>query len=253
MSKKIIAANWKINLDYNQSISLAKKISDILNIKNSKNEVIIFPDFTSLSPISEIVKDSQVKLGSQDISPFSPGPYTGEVDIKNIKQISCKYALVGHSERRQYFNDDKMISDKINNIIKVKGVTPVLCIGENLEEKKAGETKKIIKKQLKEAFSKIKESDIENKKIVIAYEPIWAIGSGVVARPSDLVKIHRDIKNIFKTMFSSDKVLEPKVLYGGSVSADNFVDFHDLKDIDGFLIGGASLKAGSFLDIAYNF
>ncbi|MFA5420565.1 MAG: triose-phosphate isomerase [Patescibacteria group bacterium] len=249
MPKKIIAANWKMNLDYDQSLSLATKIAEILKIKKSKNEVIIFPDFISLSPVSSVIKDSQVILGAQDVAPFSNGAYTGEVDIRNIKQVSCKYVLVGHSERRSYFSDDNFIADKVAKVLNTKGVSLILCVGEKLEEKKRGETKKIIKKQLKDAFSKVSIKDLNGGKIIIAYEPVWAIGTGLIALPNDVENIHKEIKK----MLPSNLAKEPKVIYGGSVNADNFLDFQGLKNVDGFLIGGASLKAGTFLDIAYNF
>lgn len=238
-----------MNLDYDQSLSLATKIAEILKIKKSKNEVIIFPDFISLSPVSSVIKDSQVILGAQDVAPFSNGAYTGEVDIRNIKQVSCKYVLVGHSERRSYFSDDNFIADKVAKVLNTKGVSLILCVGEKLEEKKRGETKKIIKKQLKDAFSKVSIKDLNGGKIIIAYEPVWAIGTGLIALPNDVENIHKEIKK----MLPSNLAKEPKVIYGGSVNADNFLDFQGLKNVDGFLIGGASLKAGTFLDIAYNF
>lgn len=253
MSKKIIAGNWKMNLDYKNSLLLADKLSKILNIKKSRNEVIIFPDFSSLFLVSRIIKDSQIKFGSQDVAQKTLGAYTGEVSLESLKQLGCKYVIIGHSERRQYFFDDNLVADKLFNVIKNSKITPILCIGESLTQRKKGETFKVLEKQLKEAFANLKSKDIENKKIIIAYEPVWAIGTGLVAEVEDIIQAHKEIKKIFFEIFSNKKIKEVKVLYGGSVNVDNFLNLQNLKEVDGLLIGGASLKAGDFLDIAYNF
>lgn len=251
--KKIIAGNWKMNLDYKNSLLLADKLGKILNIKKSRNEVIIFPDFSSLFLVSRIIKDSQIKFGSQDVAQKTLGAYTGEVSLESLKQLGCKYIIIGHSERRQYFFDDNLVADKLFNIIKNSKITPILCIGESLSERNKKETYKVLRKQLLSAFSKLKVKDIENRNIVIAYEPVWAIGTGLVAEVNDVVLVHKKIKEIFSKMFVGKKIRETKVLYGGSVNVENFLNFQNAKEVDGLLIGGASLKAGDFLDIAYNF
>lgn len=251
--KKIIAGNWKMNLDYKNSLLLADKISQILKIKKSRNEVIIFPDFSSLFSVSQIIKNTQIKLGSQDVAPQKLGAYTGEVSLEGLKQLNCKYIIIGHSERRQYFSDDNLVADKLFNIIKNSKITPILCIGESLKQKNKKETYKVLHQQLSTAFSKLKSKDIENREIIIAYEPVWAIGTGRVAEVNDLVLAHRKIKEIFWKIFNNKKIKEAKVLYGGSVNIKNFLNFQNLKEVDGLLIGGASLKVGDFLDIAYNF
>ncbi|PKM91720.1 triose-phosphate isomerase [Candidatus Falkowbacteria bacterium HGW-Falkowbacteria-1] len=253
MSKKIIAGNWKMNLDYKNSLILAEKISKILAFKKSRNEIIIFPDFSSLLSISQIVKKSQINIGAQDVAAFPLGAYTGEISTETLKQINCKYILIGHSERRQYFGDNNFVADKLENVIKNSKITPILCIGESLVERKKGETFKVLSKQLSDAFSKIKLENIVNRKIIIAYEPVWAIGTGLVAEVNDIILAHREIKKCFSKMFKGDKVREVQVLYGGSVNVNNFLDLENLKEVDGLLIGGASLKAGDFLDIAFNF
>lgn len=253
MSKKIIAGNWKMNLDYKNSLLLADKLSKILNIKKSRNEVVVFPDFSSLFLVSRIIKDSQIKFGSQDVAHKSLGAYTGEVSLESLKQLNCKYILIGHSERRQYFADTVLVADKLFNVIKNSKINPILCIGENLTERKKGITYKILDKQLEEAFSKLKPKDLENRNIIVAYEPVWAIGTGLVAETKDIILAHKKIKEKFSKMFSGKKIKEVKVLYGGSVNVDNFLNLQNLKEVDGLLIGGASLKAGDFLDIAYNF
>ena len=253
MTKKIIAGNWKMNLDIKKSLVLADRLSKILSIKKSKNEVIIFPDFSSLFLVSRIIKDSQIKFGSQDVAHKALGAYTGEVSLESLKQLNCKYIIIGHSERRQYFGDDNLVSDKLFNIIKNSKITPILCIGESLEERKKGKTYEVLSKQLNLAFSKLKISDLKNRNIIIAYEPIWAIGTGLVAEVDDIIKAHKKIKANFSKMFKNDKIKEVKVLYGGSVNVENFLNLQNLKEVDGLLIGGASLKAGDFLDIAYNF
>jgi len=205
MSKKIIAGNWKMNLDYKNSLLLADKLSKILNIKKSRNEVVVFPDFSSLFLVSRIIKDSQIKFGSQDVAHKSLGAYTGEVSLESLKQLNCKYILIGHSERRQYFADTVLVADKLFNVIKNSKINPILCIGENLTERKNGITYKILDKQLEEAFSKLKPKDLENRNIIVAYEPVWAIGTGLVAETKDIVLAHKKIKEKFSKMFFGKK------------------------------------------------
>ncbi len=250
VSQKIIIGNWKMSLDYKKSLILAKKIISNSSKISKKNEVLLLPDFLSIGDVSKVL-NKKILLGSQDVSPFSLGAYTGEVSLESLKQISCSYILVGHSERRQFFNDDLMIADKINNIFKNSSITPILCIGETLEQKKNGLTLSVIEDQLKKAFSKSK--NISSKKIIIAYEPIWAIGSGRIVLIDDLQAVIKQIEKVLSKIFKNKKNLEYKIVYGGSVNLKNFQQFKNVPGVSGLLIGGASLNASDFIKIVNNF
>lgn len=247
----IIIGNWKMNLDYKSSLSLAKKISLGRSQKDIKNDVVLLPDFLSLAELSLKNKNKNIFYGAQDISPFSFGPYTGEVSLENLEKLGCKYILVGHNERRQYFSEDKIIALKMENIIKNSKLIPILCVGENLKQRKNGQTVVVIKKQLQEAFSKIKS--LSGKKIIIAYEPIWAIGTGKNISSEEVIVVHKKIKEIIVAMFKNNLPREFGVVYGGSVNVNNFKNFKGFEDISGLLIGSSSLRAKDFLKIANNF
>ena len=230
-----------MNLGYKDSLSLARKIK---SIKELKNEIVVLPDFSSLSSVASILEKSSVSYGSQDVSHFLSGAYTGEVSISSLKDIGCSYALIGHSERRKYFQEDNLVNSKIANVIKNSSITPILCVGETWEERRSGQTIEVIKKQLRLALRALKIKDI-----IIAYEPVWAIGSGKTVSSAEAVAVHREIIKIVKKMRPKNL----KVVYGGSVSVNNFSDFKNIDEISGLLIGGASLNSRDFKLIANNF
>ena len=251
LSKKIVIGNWKMNLNYKESIALSKNVQKELKGKKLKNEVVILPDFSSLAEIKKNIKNKNVFLGAQDVSPFSLGAYTGEVAVDSLKQISCSYVLIGHSERRQKFFDNSLVALKMKNVLESSNIIPVLCVGETLAEKEAGKTWSVISSQLQEAFSQIKT--LKGKKILIAYEPVWAIGTGKVVEIADALEVHKKIRQFIKELFSKNSPVELGVLYGGSVDLKKYQSFCNLEDISGLLIGGASLKAKDFAQIALNF
>jgi triosephosphate isomerase len=250
LSKKIIIGNWKMNLDFRSSISLAKKISQNFSKIKTNHEIVVLPDFLSLSEVSKSL-NKKIFYGSQDVSPFSLGAYTGEVSLEALSQIGCQFVLIGHSERRQYFFDDAFIADKIKNVLENSKIIPILCVGETWNHKKTNQTLKVINRQIKSAFSKIKT--LKNKKIIIAYEPVWAIGSGKIVSVDEAVLVHREIKKIINKIFKNKLPLELRVIYGGSINLKNFMNFKNQSDISGFLIGGSSLKASDFIKIINKF
>lgn len=251
LSKKIVIGNWKMNLNYKDSIALAKKINSGLKGKKFFNEVIILPDFSSLSDVKKNIKNKNIFCGAQDVSPFPLGSYTGEVSLESLKQLSCSYVLIGHSERRQKFFDDTLVASKMKNVLENSDIVPILCVGETLIEKNSGNAWKIISSQIKEAFSQVKT--LRGKKIIIAYEPVWAIGTGKIVEVSDAVDIHKKIRLFVKENFSKNAPSELGVIYGGSVDLQKYQNFCKLEDVSGFLVGGASLKASDFTKIAINF
>lgn len=239
--KKIIIANWKMQLSLSESLSLAKKISE--KLKGVKNDIVICPDYLSIPPVLQILRRSKISVGAQDCAIADLGAYTGEVSALNLKKIGVKYVILGHSERREYLHENSaIINNKIKAALKNK-LIPVLCVGEKLIEKESGETKAVVIDQLRRALDGIALKN--NNSLIIAYEPVWAIGSGKSITPAEAEEIHQFIKN------QVSKILKKSVpvIYGGSVDSKNSKNIASLKDIDGFLVGGASLKAQEFIKI----
>ena len=237
--KKTIVANWKMNLSVKESLSLAKKV----NKMSSQNNIIICPDFLSLVSIKNSLKKINFKLGAQNCAPESFGSYTGEVCASNLKDLGVEQVIIGHSERRNIFKEDSlMINKKIQEALKNK-LQVILCLGENENEKKAKRTKQVVKKQLQDALKNISNRDISQ--ITIAYEPIWAIGSGKTPQAEEVSLLSKYIKDYIVNKYSK----KIKVLYGGSVNLSNYSLFLDQTNIDGLLIGGASLKYSEFSKI----
>ena len=227
-----------MQLDYNGSLSLAKSYNK--KFKKPKNEIVVVPDFTALSSVRKLLK---LKLGAQDVSPFIKGAYTGEVSAKSLKQLGVKYVLIGHSERRGFFKEDSAVLKLKLMAALDSGLIPVLCIGENLAAHKSKKTHSVVRRQLEEVLSGLKISS--DNSLVIAYEPIWAIGSGKSATSSEVEATHVYIKGVLAEIIGQI----PKVLYGGSVNAKNAVDFLEWPNIDGLLVGGASLSVDEFSKI----
>ena len=237
--KKTIVANWKMNLSVKESLSLAKKVNKI----SSQNNIIVCPDFLSIVSIKNNLKKINFKLGAQNCAPESFGSYTGEVCASNLKDLEVEQVIIGHSERRNIFKEDSlMINKKVYQALKNK-LQVILCLGENEQEKKGKKTKAIIKKQLQDVLKNVDDKNISQ--ITIAYEPIWAIGSGKTPKVEEVSLLVDYIKDyIFKN--HGKKI---KVLYGGSVNLKNYNSFLNQKNIDGLLIGGASLKYQEFSKI----
>ena len=234
MRQKIIAANWKMNKTIAESISFINELSTL--IKETEHEIVICPPFTALGSLPE----SRFSLGAQNMHFEDSGAFTGEISALMLKELGCKYVLLGHSERRHIFNEsDSLISKKLKKALE-HSLIPILCIGETLEQREAGKTKEVISHQLK---SSLADAEVNSSSIVIAYEPVWAIGTGKTATPQQAQEVHSFIRSLLK-----DKDI--KILYGGSVKPANSKELLSQEDIDGVLVGGASLDAGSFSEIA---
>ena len=248
MSKKIIAGNWKQNGTLKSSVSLTKRILEALKKNKCRHEIIIIPPAIFLLPIKDLIYKSKIKLGAQNVSAFNNGAYTGEISGTMLKDSKVEYCLVGHSERRHIINEDEnILSSKVSQLID-NDITIIYCFGETLSEYKNKKTKLIIKNQLKKLFLSNK-NNLKKKpsKIVLAYEPVWAIGTGLVPSPEELASIFKFIRNTVDRMDNNYSSI--KILYGGSVSEDNASSLIDTEYIDGLLIGGASLIAKKFIDI----
>ena len=248
MSKKIIAGNWKQNGTLKSSVSLTKKILEALKKNKCRHEIIIIPPAIFLLPIKDLIYKSKIKLGAQNVSAFNNGAYTGEISGTMLKDSKVEYCLVGHSERRHIINEDEnILSSKVSQLID-NDITIIYCFGETLSEYKNKKTKLIIKNQLKKLFLSNK-NNLKKKpsKLVLAYEPVWAIGTGLVPSPEELASIFKFIRNTVDKIDNNYSSI--KILYGGSVSEDNASSLIDTEYIDGLLIGGASLIAKKFIDI----
>ena len=247
--KKIIIGNWKLNLDHLEAIQLLQKINYSLpeNIED-KIEIILSPSFTSIRSLQTVISSDKlkIKLSSQNVSQFASGAYTGEVSATQLKKLEIDYGIVGHSERRTLFNEiDLVINDKVNRLIE-NDIVPVFCFGEPIEERKSGSYFNFIENQINEGLKGLRKDKVN--KLVVAYEPIWAIGTGEVASLENIVEVLVFVKNIIskKPFFNEDNI---KFIYGGSVSPDNAQEILNSKIVDGALVGGASLDATKFVDI----
>ena len=244
--KALIAANWKMNNGIKEDVSFVKSFEKL--IKNAKNiDVVICPPFTLLYKLNELLKNSEIKLGAQNMHFEEKGAYTGEVSPLMLKDAGCEYVILGHSERRQYFNEtDDLINKKVKSALRHK-LKPILCIGETLQQRNNNKTMQIIGNQLINCLNGINENEI--KSIVVAYEPIWAIGTGNNATPEQAEEVHKFIRSLLLKTYNKKISDDIRIIYGGSVKPESIEDLMKMKNIDGTLVGGASLDPKSFAEI----
>lgn len=248
--KLIIAGNWKMNNLINEAKELVRNvIKEIEEIINNKIEIVICPPYTTLYSVNELLKKSKIKLGAQNLYPIEKGAYTGEISPLMLKDVGCQFVIIGHSERRNYFDEtNEFINKKIKFALKYN-LIPIFCIGEKLEEREKGQTYKVIEKQLIEGLKDLSIEQIEN--IIVAYEPVWAIGTGHTATSSQAEEVHLFIRNLLKQNYDRNLSQNIRIQYGGSVTPTNIEELIKEKNIDGVLVGGASLKISSFVEIIY--
>ncbi len=251
MRKYIVAGNWKMNTTVPEGVALAKEVAEKAASLPSNVELIVAPPFTHLSAVGQALKGSKVLLSAQNCADQEKGAYTGEVAAAMLASIPCQYTILGHSERRQYYGetDEKLVVKTrlaLDNALKV-----ILCVGENLKEREAGKHFDIVSAQIENVLFHFSAEDLKN--IVIAYEPVWAIGTGKTATAAQAEEIHAHIRSVIAGRFGLDVAEDMTILYGGSCKPSNAKELFAEKDIDGGLIGGASLKADDFLAIASSF
>lgn len=238
MNTPLIIANWKMNHTISETTQFAEKLLASKIPPPDKVEIVICPPFTSLPSLFEKLKKTDIKLGAQNCHWESSGAFTGEISAKFLKECGCSYVIVGHSERREIFGEtDEMINRKLKAVLDY-AMIPIFCVGEKKEERKAGQTLEVISRQIEKGLEGISSENL--KKLVVAYEPVWAIGTGENASPAQAQEVHHFIRK---------KVGKIRVLYGGSVKGDNVASLMKEKDIDGALVGGASLAVDSFVKI----
>ena len=247
--KKIIIGNWKLNLDHLEAIQLFQKLNYSLNTDiDEKISIVVAPSHTSLRSIQTIIDADKLNifLSSQDVSMFNDGAYTGEVSAQQLAKLNISYCIVGHSERRQHFNEtDEIINVKINNLIN-KEITPIICFGESNDQRTDGNYMDFLINQIENSTKGLRKDKVDE--IIFAYEPIWAIGTGQNASLQDIVEVISEVKEFIskKSFFNEEKI---KFIYGGSVSPDNSNAILNSKIIDGALVGGASLDVDKFIKI----
>ena len=246
MRKPIIAGNWKLNKTIHEAQQLASQlVENLCNVED--REIVIAPVFTALSTVAEAIKASPIQLAAQNCYPATSGAFTGEVSPTFLQDAGCRYVIIGHSERRQLLQEtDLLINQKLHSAIDI-GLKPILCIGETLQEREEGEMLKVLGQQIKGGLAGLTSEQMAT--VVIAYEPIWAIGTGKTATSEQAQEAHAFIRGLLQELFNSTTAEQTRILYGGSVKPDNVDNLMAQKDIDGALVGGASLKAEDFIRI----
>ncbi len=246
MRKIILAGNWKMHETIEDGITLAKCTEH--GVKNLPIDVIVFPPFTAIHPVfNALGPDSKVKVGAQNMHYEEKGAFTGEISPLMLKDAGAEYVILGHSERRNIFGEkDELINKKVKSAL-AHGLKVVLCVGEKLEEREEGRTEEVIKAELSSDLDGVSKEDLDN--VIIAYEPIWAIGTGVSAKPEQAEEVHKYIRSLLDGMFGAGSGSNMTVLYGGSVKPKNIESLAKMPDIDGGLVGGASLKCEDFVQI----
>jgi triosephosphate isomerase len=247
MRKLLIAGNWKMNAGPTEAKVLAVEMAEMWKNKDFKNEALICPPYVSLPFVVKSFRDSFFKTGAQNVYTEDNGAYTGEISTSMLKELTCDYVILGHSERREYFQEsDEFIANKVIKSLN-DSIRPILCVGEKLEERKADEQKSVVGKQLKAVLHQVDEKHAED--FVVAYEPVWAIGTGETASPEQAQEMHAYIRFLIASSWSSKAAEKVRILYGGSMKPGNAEELLSQEDVDGGLIGGASLKADSFSEI----
>ena len=245
MRKKIVAGNWKMNKNLQEGVALAKELTEV--VKNPNCGVIICTPFIHLASVAEIVKDSAIELGAENCADKEKGAYTGEVSAEMVKSTGAQWVILGHSERREYYNETPEILKEKVQLALANGLKVLFCIGETLEEREANKQNEVVKAEL--AGSVFNLSAEEWKNIVIAYEPIWAIGTGKTATAEQAQEVCEGIRAVIRGIYGARPARAVSILYGGSMNAKNARELLAQPDIDGGLIGGASLKPVDFATI----
>lgn len=243
MRKPIIAGNWKMH----KTIAEAKQFVEQLPVIEEGIDAVICAPFTSLPALAEVLQGKNIALGAQNVHWAEEGAFTGEISASMLKEIGVKYVIVGHSERRAYFNEtDDTVNERAHAAFRA-GLTPIVCVGEDLEQREAGRTKEVVKVQMVAAMKQI--SSEQMKQMVVAYEPIWAIGTGRTSSAEDANEVISAIREFIADQFDQQIANQVRIQYGGSVKPDNIAGFMSQSDIDGALVGGASLQPDSFTSL----
>ena len=251
MRKKIVAGNWKMNTTKPDGVELAKAVAEGASKVPAGVGLIVAPPFTHLCAVDKALAGSGVELSAQNCADHEKGAYTGEVSVDMLKAVGCQWTILGHSERRQYYGEtDEKLVEKVKLAL-AGGLGVILCVGENLDEREAGKHFDVCSAQVKNVLYNFTAEDM--KKVIVAYEPVWAIGTGKTATAEQAEEIHAHIRKVLAEKFGQEVADDTTILYGGSCKPSNAKELFAQPDIDGGLIGGAALKADDFIQIALSF
>lgn len=251
MRKNIVAGNWKMNTTLPEGVKLAEEVNAAVAEAKPACDVIICVPFTHLAPIAGVIDSNVLGLGAENCADHASGAYTGEVSAPMVASTGAKYVILGHSERRQYYHEDSKILREKLGLALANGLTPIFCIGEVLEERENGTYNEVVKRQIEEALFELSAEDFS--KLILAYEPVWAIGTGKTATPDQAEDMHAHIRATIAAKYGNEVAENTSILYGGSCKPTNAAELFAKKDIDGGLIGGASLKCADFMGIVKAF
>ena len=247
--KLIVAGNWKMNKTVAEALDLVRSLKiELANVKEV--DVVVCPPFTALSEVSRAILDSNLRLGAQNMSEHNVGAYTGEIAAVMLKEFSVRYVILGHSERRQYQKESDALISKKAQAVHAASLKPIVCVGETLAEREAGQTEKVLDTQVRGSLAGLTQDQMEET--IIAYEPVWAIGTGKTATTQQAQDAHAHIRALLVKMFDETVARRARIQYGGSVKPSNARELMSQPDVDGALVGGASLEARSFADIIKN-
>ncbi len=247
MRKKIVAGNWKMNMEFAEGLKFAESLNSYFNEKPSRAGVVLCTPFIHLAGVSEIVSSGKIACGAQNCSSESGGAFTGEVSCGMIKSTGADYVIIGHSERRTYYHEDDAMLNKKTRLAISTGLKVIFCCGEVLKERETGIHREVVKKQLEDGLFNLSEAEFRN--VVIAYEPVWAIGTGLTATPDQAQEMHKFIRDLVSERYGKETADDLTILYGGSCKPSNAAEIFSKPDVDGGLIGGASLKKDDFVAI----
>lgn len=247
--KVIIAGNWKMNKTAAEGKALVEALKPLV-ADITESEIVVCPTFTALAAVVEAAKGSNIKVGAQNIHWAESGAFTGEISAEMLKETGVEYVIIGHSERRQYFGETDETVNKRTKAALAAGLKPIVCIGELLEERESGKTEQVLSTQTQGGLAGLTDEDMDN--VIIAYEPVWAIGTGKTATPEMAEITQAFVREVLIDMFGKETAEKVRIQYGGSMKPDNSKDLVAQKNIDGGLIGGASLKADSFAELIRN-
>jgi len=250
MRKKLIAGNWKMYKSPAEAAELAEELKRSIG-SVTEVDVLVCPPFVDLDRVKHALDGSVIKLGAQDVYWENEGAFTGEISAQMLKEAGCEYVIAGHSERRHIFGDTNEEVNRKAKALLAAGLKPIVCIGEKIEEREAGQTEAVLEEQTRNSLAGIDGESFKN--IVIAYEPVWAIGTGKTATPEIAEQAHKFVRSLIESITDSETAKRQIILYGGSVKPDNVKELMNESDIDGALVGGASLKSDSFTKIVRYF
>ena len=246
MRKPIIAGNWKMHKNVEEAINLVGTLADLVEGVNNV-EIVVCPPFIALDAVIEVVEGTNITVGAQNMHWETEGAYTGEVSPRMLKEMGCKYVIIGHSERREYFGEtDETVNRKVKSAYKSE-LLPIVCVGEKLEHRENGITEKVVKTQIEAGLAGLEKDQVAS--LVVAYEPVWAIGTGKTASNEDAQQVIGFIRKVILDMYGDDLAQQVRIQYGGSVKPDNIAGLMRESDIDGALVGGVSLDAKGFAAI----